>query len=160
MILTEVYGLTRERLHGNNDRCLNNSDKYFKQEWVLAHSQVFWGSVFQITQCSPYCIILTEIHVLTHERLREADGKCLGNLRQSVIFKMRYIMQLSFLRLWVSIVLVFFVLHDFDIILCVNVRMVAQKTTVTVRDTEGSQFFSNWDLSCTWVFWGSVFQMF
>ena len=99
--------------------------------------------------------------MLTHERLRKANGKCLRNWRQSVAFKMRYIMQLSFLRLLVSSVLVFFVFYDFDILLCVNVRVVAPpKTTVTVRKTREIQLFSNWDLPCKSVFWGSVFQVF
>ena len=36
-------------------------------------------------------------------------------------------MQMSFLRLWFSSVLVFFLLYDFDRSLCFHIRAVAQK---------------------------------
>ena len=34
-------------------------------------------------QCFPNCMILTEVYVLTHERLRGNNGKCLRNSSKS-----------------------------------------------------------------------------
>ena len=116
----------------------------------------FLGSIFQIIQCSRHCIISIEIYV-THSGCAKLTANDLETWHSQFLFKMKYIIDLSFLRLSVSIVLMFFVFHEFNIIQCLNVWVLPKKTTVTVRETEESQFFANWDLSCKWFFWHSVF---
>ena len=127
MILTEVYVLTHERLPRNNCKCSRNKGRSFFSKWDLSYKWVFWGCGFQGVQCSPNHMILAEVYVLTHERLPRNNDKCSRNKRRSVFLKMRFIMQVSFLRLWFSRYPVFSESPDSCRSLCFNTRAVVQK---------------------------------
>ena len=90
-------------------------------------NRVFWGFDFQVILCSPNSMVLTEFYVRMHEQLHGNNDKCLRKPRKSLFIRMRFIMQLSFLRLWFPIALVFSVLYHCDRSLCFNARAVAQK---------------------------------
>ena len=103
----------------------NTEDFFLKMS--LSCNRVFWGFDFQVILCSPSSMVLAEVYVRTHERLHWNNGKCLRNSIKSLFLKMRFTMQLSFLSLCFSGVLVFSVLYYCDRSLCFNARAVAQK---------------------------------
>jgi len=96
-----------------------------------------------------------EVHIWNHEKLHKNNGKCLRNSRKWLFLKIRFIMQLRFLILWFSSVLVFSVLYYWNKNPCFNAQAVAQKQL---------KMLENWKISFSkmrfimqmnnWVFWG------
>ena len=98
---------------------------FFLAKWVYHATEFSEVLIFKLS--SPNSMVLAEAYVRTHERLHWDNGKCLRNSIKSLFLKMRFIMQLSFLSLCFSGVLVFSVLYYCDRSLCFNARAVAQK---------------------------------
>jgi hypothetical protein len=85
---------------------LETREGQFFSKWDLSYKWVFWGCGFQGIQRSRNHLILAEVYVLTHERLPRNNGKCFRNWRKQVFLKLWFIMQVSFLRLSLSEMLV------------------------------------------------------
>ena len=63
----------------------------------------------------------------TRQAVAQKQRQILVKLKKDIFLKMRFIIQLSFVRLRFPIVLVFSEKHGFSNIPCVNVRTVAKK---------------------------------
>ena len=141
--MTKVHVLTHKRLPRNNGKCSHNWRSQFFSKWDLSCEWVFWGCDFQVILRSPNSVVLAEVYVWTRERLHGNNDKCLRNSRKWLFLKMKFIMQLRFLRLWFSSVLVFSVLYYCDKSPCFNTRAVAQNQWQMLEKLEKLGFSQN-----------------
>ena len=122
---------------------LDKIKKSFFSQNEIYHATDFSDLVsFQVSECSPYSMNSAEVHIWNHEKLHKNNGKCLRNSRKWLFLKIRFIMQLRFLILWFSSVLVFSVLYYWNKNPCFNAQAVAQKQLKMLENWKIS-FFQN-----------------